>query len=110
MTARRWKRGCNLPATPLMLALLHSEQSSDSSILAWIKLAAQQKGCLGVSRGGMADLRERCTGSPCSLRHQLSALPVGKPQPRKPALAHADMSALEEQPTVDQWDVRIVNE
>ena len=102
-TARRWKRGAICPPQP-MLALLHGDLGFfDPAWTGW----RLHEGCL-VSPESWRIYVNDVLAVPL-LRHQLSAY-QSENRSLKAALAHADMSALEEQPTVDQWDVRIVNE
>lgn len=104
-TARRWRRGSNLPP-PYVLAYVNAKLTADLSFLdpAW--------------RGWM--LREGHLISPegweismsdvlASRLHeaQLAAWRV-EVRKLKEQLANAELNRLEEQPTPDQWDVQIL--
>jgi hypothetical protein len=104
-TARRWRRGSNLP--PLyVLDFVNAKVTGDLGFLdpawrGWIL----RKGCL-VSPESWEIFMNDVLATPL-LRHQLAAYQTEN-RTLKRDLADALANRLEEQPTIDQWDVEIL--
>lgn len=104
-TARRWRRGSNLPP-PYVLDFVNAKHQSDLSFLdpawrGWVlrggHLISPEGWAMSMSDVLASRLHEA----------QLAAwrLEVRK---LKAELANAELARLEEQPTPDQWDVQIL--
>lgn len=104
-TARRWRRGSNLPP-PYVLAYVNAKVTSDLSFLdaAW-KGWQLKEGHLVSPEGWTMSMSDVLA----SRLHeaQLAAWRV-EVRKLKEQLADAELNRLEEQPTPDQWDVQIL--
>jgi len=104
-TARRWRRGSNLPP-PYVLAYLNAKITADLSFLdpAWRGWLLRE-GHLISPEGWEISMSDVLA----SRLHeaQLAAWRV-EVRKLKEQLANAELNRLEEQPTPDQWDVQIL--
>lgn len=104
-TARRWRRGSNLPP-PYVLDFVNAKLTADLSFLdpAW-RGWVLRKGHLISPEGWEMSMSDVLASRLHEAQLAAWRLEVRK---LKEQLANAELNRLEEQPTPDQWDVQIL--